>query len=94
VRFIAEELIAQLGFSGRTKITYGESTQGWPGDVPQSRMDYSKLVKAGFSLTHSSDGAVKFAINQIIHWLPGRVSSEDGLQLPADARPSLCSKKA
>lgn len=88
VRFIAEELIAQLGFSGRTKIKYGESAQGWPGDVPQSRMDYSKLVKAGFSLTHSSDGAVKFAINRIIHWLGERASADDGLKLPADARPS------
>ena len=33
VRFIAAELLRQLGFSERTKIHYGESTQGWPGDV-------------------------------------------------------------
>ncbi len=89
VRFIAEELIAQLGFAGRTKIHYGQSAQGWPGDVPQSRMDSSKLAKAGFSLRRSSDEAVKFAISRIIHWLVSRAVSNDGLQLPADASPKF-----
>jgi len=88
VRFIVEELISQLGFSGRTKIHYGETAQGWPGDVPQSRMDSSKLAAAGFSLPKSSDEAVKFAINRIIHWLADRADSADGLRLPADARPA------
>jgi len=88
VRFIAEELISQLGFAGRTKIQYGESAQGWPGDVPQSRMDSAKLVKAGFSLSRSSDEAVRHAIGQILQWLAER-TSEDGLRLPADARLSL-----
>jgi UDP-glucose 4-epimerase len=89
VRFIADELISQLGFAGRTKIHYGESTQGWPGDVAQSRMDSAKLAGAGFSLPRSSDEAVRFAISRIIQWLAGRTASEDGLRLPADARPSL-----
>lgn len=88
VRFIAEELISQLGFAGQTKIQYGESAQGWPGDVPQSRMDSSKLAKAGYSLPRSSDEAVRFAIRCIIEWLPGRASGDDGLQLPADSRPT------
>jgi UDP-glucose 4-epimerase len=88
VRFIVEELISQLGFAGRTKIHYGETAQGWPGDVPQSRMDSSKLVAAGFALPRSSDEAVKFAISRIIHWLAERSHSEDGLRLPADARPA------
>jgi UDP-glucose 4-epimerase len=34
VRFIANELIKQLGFKGRTKISYGSTVAGWPGDVP------------------------------------------------------------
>ena len=88
VRFIVEELVSQLGFSDRTKIHYGETAQGWPGDVPQSRMDSSKLAAAGFSLPKSSDEAVKFAINRIIHWLADRADSADGLRLPADARPA------
>lgn len=88
VRFIVEELILQLGFVGRTKIHYGQSPQGWPGDVPQSRMDSSKLARAGFSLPRSSDEAVKFAISRIIQWLAERAHSDDGLRLPADARPA------
>jgi UDP-glucose 4-epimerase len=86
VRFIAEELLSQLGFAVGTKIIYGESAQGWPGDVPQSRMDSSKLAKAGFSLKRTSDEAVRFAISQILHWLARRAASDDGLRLPADAK--------
>ena len=85
VRFIATELIEQLGFQGRTKIHYGDSAQGWPGDVPQSRMTSSKLRAAGFSLPRNSDEAVRLAISRIIHWLANRASSGDGLQLPPDA---------
>jgi UDP-glucose 4-epimerase len=85
VRFIAAELIEQLGFQGRTKIHYGDSAQGWPGDVPQSRMASSKLRKAGFSLPRNSDEAVRFAISRIIHWLANRASSGNGLRLPPDA---------
>jgi UDP-glucose 4-epimerase len=91
VRFIARELVSQLGFAGRTNIHYGESAQGWPGDVAQSRMDSAKLAKAGFSLPRSSDEAVRFAISNIIQWLAGRAGSEDGLRLPAEARPSVVS---
>lgn len=86
VRFIVEELISRLGFAGQTQVEYGESAQGWPGDVAQSRMDSSKLAKAGFSLPRSSDAAVRFAIGRIIQWLGERGSSEDGLTLPLDAR--------
>jgi UDP-glucose 4-epimerase len=87
VRFIAAELIRQLGFEGRTKIEYGEAAQGWPGDVPQSRMDSSKLGKAGFLLPRTSDAAVQFAIRQIIQWLAKRTETPDDLRLPGDARP-------
>lgn len=86
VRFIVEELVSQLGFAGRTKVQYGESSKGWPGDVPQSRMDSSKLAAAGFSLPRSSDEAVRLAISRILHWLDGRAHADDGLRLPADVR--------
>jgi UDP-glucose 4-epimerase len=87
VRFIAGELLRQLGFTGRTKIHYGETAQGWPGDVPQSRMDASKLRKAGFELRRTSDEALSLAIQQIIKWLANRPASSDGLRLPVDAKP-------
>jgi UDP-glucose 4-epimerase len=86
VRFIVQELLSQLGLNGRTKIQYGDTPQGWPGDVPQSRMNSSKLAGAGFPLLRSSDEAVKLAINRIIDWLASRPDSGDGLQLPAQAR--------
>jgi UDP-glucose 4-epimerase len=86
VRFMAEELVAQLGFKGRTKISYGTTAGGWPGDVAQSRMDASKIRKAGFNLPRSSDEAVQFAISRIIEWLPQRKGTKDDLRLPPDAR--------
>ena len=93
VRFIAGELIAQLGFKGRTQIHYGDSAQGWPGDVPQSRMDSAKLRNAGFALPRDSDEAVRYAISRILLWLAKRPSSEDGLRLPADALPAFEASK-
>ena len=87
VRFMAEELVLQLGFKGRTKISYGTTAGGWPGDVPHSRMDASKIRKAGFNLPRSSDEAVRLAISRIIEWLPQRKNAKDDLRLPADAKP-------
>ena len=85
VKFIAEELVLQLGFKNRTKITYGTTAGGWPGDVPLSRMDSSKLRAAGFVLPRSSDEAVRHAIHRILEWLPQRKGAEDDLHLPPDA---------
>ncbi|MFN3407380.1 MAG: NAD-dependent epimerase/dehydratase family protein [Limisphaerales bacterium] len=85
VRFIANELVRQLGFAGKTVIRYGESAQGWPGDVPQSRMDSTKLRNAGFTLPRGSDEAVQHALREILKWLPTR-AADDALRLPADAK--------
>ena len=87
VKFIAENLVSQLGFKGRTKITFGTTAGGWPGDVPHSRMDASKLRKAGFVLPRSSDEAVQLAIRRILEWLPSRKGTKDDLRLPKDAKP-------
>ena len=86
VRFIAGHLVAQLGLRGRTKISYGATVGGWPGDVPLSRMDSTKLRKAGFKLPRSSDAAVQLAIRRIIEWLAQNPAAQDGLRLPAEAR--------
>ena len=87
MRFIANELVAQLGFKDRTKISYGTTAGGWPGDVPQSRMDAAKLRRAGFALPRSSDEALQLAISRIIEWLAKRKNVKDGLRLPSDAQP-------
>ncbi len=89
VRFIAEELVAQLGLEARTKILYGTTAGGWPGDVPISRMDAGKLRKAGFKLPRSSDAAVRVAISRILEWLAQRKGAKDDLRLPPDAKPIL-----
>ncbi len=89
VRFIVEDMLSQLGLSGRTKIQYGDTPGGWAGDVPQSRMSSSKLAQTGFTLPRSSDDAVRLAINRILHWMRERGPSDDGLTLPAEARLSL-----
>lgn len=85
VRFIANDLIGQLGLTDRTKIRYGTTIAGWPGDVPQSRMDSTKLRQAGFSLPRTSDEALSFAIRRILEWLAVRGEAKDGLKLPPDA---------
>src|SRR5476649_216358 len=87
VKFIAEDLVEQLGFKGRTQISYGTTAGGWPGDVAQSRMDAKKIRKAGFILPRSSDEAVRLAISRIIEWLPQRKGAQDDLHLPPDAKP-------
>jgi len=89
VRFIANELVEQLGFKDRTAIHYGDSAGGWPGDVPQSRMDSSKLRQAGFALPRSSDAALQLAIRRILEWLAKRAGAEDDLKLPRDASPQI-----
>jgi UDP-glucose 4-epimerase len=85
VRFIADELVAQLGFKDRTKIRYGTDVAGWPGDVPQSRMDSSKLRRAGFALPRSSEDALRLAISRILEWLAQRADGKDDLRLPPHA---------
>jgi UDP-glucose 4-epimerase len=89
VKFIAEELVKQLGFAGQTKISYGTTAGGWPGDVPLSRMDSSKLRAAGFVLPRSSDEAVRLAIRRILEWLATRKGAKDDLRLPKDAKPNV-----
>ena len=86
VKFIAEELVTQLGFTGRTKIAYGTTAGGWPGDVPHSRMNAAKIRQAGFNLPRSSDEAVRHAIRQILQWLATRKNPKDDLRLPKDAK--------
>ena len=89
VRFMAEELVAQLGFKGRTKISFGTTAGGWPGDVPHSRMDAAKIREAGFHLPRSSDEAVCLAISRILEWLPQRKDAPDDLRLPPGAKPTV-----
>lgn len=84
VRFIANALVEHLGLKGRTAIHYGATVAGWPGDVPQSRMDSSKLRRMGFVLPRTSDEGLQLGIGRIVEWLAKRTDSQDDLKLPRE----------
>ncbi|MGH7434450.1 MAG: NAD-dependent epimerase/dehydratase family protein [Polyangiaceae bacterium] len=49
----------------RARIDYGTTTQGWPGDVPRSRMKPDKLAALGFRVRHTSDDAVAMSVEAV-----------------------------
>jgi UDP-glucose 4-epimerase len=82
VRYIAETLLSCLGLSSQTRVCYGDTPSGWPGDVPQSRMDSTRLKQAGFTLPRNSDEALRVAVQAIVDSLRQRRSADDALALP------------
>ncbi|WP_437682987.1 NAD-dependent epimerase/dehydratase family protein [Sorangium sp. So ce131] len=46
-------------------IRYRGGERGWPGDVPRSRMDPGKLAALGFRVRHTSDEAVRIAVEAL-----------------------------
>lgn len=61
---IAELCIAASPYKDAT-IRYTGGDRGWPGDVPRSFMDPSKLAALGFRVRFSSDEAVKRAVEAL-----------------------------
>ncbi len=64
VKRIAEMCVAASPYP-KARIEYSGGTQGWPGDVPVSRLIPDKLGKLGFKLRYTSDQAVEMAVKQI-----------------------------
>ena len=64
VKRIAEMCVAASPYP-KARIEYSGGTQGWPGDVPVSRLVPDKLAKLGFKLRYTSDQAVEMAVKQI-----------------------------
>ncbi len=64
VRRIAELCIAHSPNPNAT-IRYTGGDRGWPGDVPQSRMDGSKLAALGWKPSRTSDEAVSAAVKAL-----------------------------
>jgi UDP-glucose 4-epimerase len=61
---IAELCIAHSPYpSAGIRFTGGE--RGWPGDVPISRLDPSKLETLGFRVSRSSEQAVAAAVSAL-----------------------------
>ena len=64
VRRIAELCIAASP-NKDARIEYGGGTQGWPGDVPLSRIKPDKLAALGFRVKNTSDRAVELAVAEV-----------------------------
>jgi UDP-glucose 4-epimerase len=64
VRRIAELCVAASP-NKSARIEYGGGTQGWPGDVPVSRVKPDKLAALGFRVRHTSDRAVELAVLEV-----------------------------
>jgi UDP-glucose 4-epimerase len=61
---IAELCVAASPYPGAS-IRYTGGDRGWPGDVPRSRMDPSKLAALGFRVRFTSDEAVGRAVEAL-----------------------------
>ncbi len=64
VRRIAELVVAASPHK-KARIDFGETPQGWPGDVPKSRLNPDKLAALGFRVRFTSDEAVQLAIEEV-----------------------------
>jgi UDP-glucose 4-epimerase len=64
VRRIAELCVAASPYKN-ARIEYGGGSQGWPGDVPRSRVKPDKLTALGFSVRFTSDAAVEQAVSEV-----------------------------
>jgi len=65
VNTIARALVREMGLGGVSfKYTGGE--RGWPGDVPQVRLNVEKINKLGWKAKYTSDDAVRKAIREIL----------------------------
>ncbi len=64
VRRIAELCVAASPHRS-ARIEYAGGTQGWPGDVPLSRINPEKLGALGFRVRFTSDQAVEAAVREI-----------------------------
>jgi UDP-glucose 4-epimerase len=64
VRRIAE-LVVAASPNPKARIDFGTTVQGWPGDVPVSRIKPDKLAALGFRVKNPSDGAVELAVKAV-----------------------------
>jgi UDP-glucose 4-epimerase len=59
------ELCIAASPNKKARIEYGGGTQGWPGDVPLSRIKPAKLAALGFKVRFTSDQAVEQAVSEV-----------------------------
>jgi len=59
------ELCVAASPNASARIEYGTAPQGWPGDVPRSRLKPDKLASLGYRVRHTSDEAVAMAVAEV-----------------------------
>lgn len=59
------ELCVAASPNRAARIAYGTTPQGWPGDVPRSRLKPDKLAALGFRVRLTSDEAVALAVTEV-----------------------------
>jgi UDP-glucose 4-epimerase len=62
---IGELVVKEMGLDN-VQFKYTGGDRGWPGDVPQVRLNVRKAAKLGWKAKHTSDEAVKKAIRDIL----------------------------
>jgi UDP-glucose 4-epimerase len=65
VTTIAQMLVESMGLAN-VKLKYTGGERGWPGDVPQVRLDTLRMEKLGWKPKYNSDEAVRIAIKEIL----------------------------
>jgi len=65
VNTIARMLVEGMGLGG-VSFKYTGGDRGWPGDVPQVRVNVEKINKLGWKASYTSDEAVRKAIRDIL----------------------------
>ena len=62
---IAGFLLEAMGLQG-VRLLHSGGERGWPGDVPQVRLDCGRLAKLGWKATSTSDEAVRRAVYELV----------------------------
>lgn len=62
---IAETVVKEMGLKG-VKFEFTGGRQGWRGDVPQVRLDATRIKRLGWEPKYSSDEAVKRAVKEMV----------------------------
>ncbi|MCK4858671.1 MAG: NAD-dependent epimerase/dehydratase family protein [candidate division Zixibacteria bacterium] len=70
VTALAEAVVEAFGTD--TQIEYSGGTRGWVGDVPQVRLDTSRMTSLGWQARYSSDQAAAKAVEELMEQMaPG-----------------------
>ncbi len=70
VSSIAKMVVQEMGLEN-VKYRFAGGDRGWPGDVPQVRLNVTKMQKLGWSPKHDSDQAVRRAIRSMTQEIVG-----------------------